>query len=85
MGRGMDMFLLCRPTAKIVLLHLPSFFVTRLGKTHGYFSPFYSLAFVHGFIGGVSLYFNDLFFSLGGSGECGRMALRFIGPLKGKE
>lgn len=27
--------------------------------------PFYSLAFVHGFIGGVSLYFNDLVFSLG--------------------
>lgn len=26
--------------------------------------PFYSLAFVHGYIGGVSLYFNDLVFSL---------------------
>lgn len=79
------MAVLYRPTANIVLLHLPSFFVTRLGKTSGYFTPLYSLAFVHGYIGGVSLYFNDLVFSRGGGGARGKwgvwgMALRFICP-----
>lgn len=83
------MVFLSRPTAKIVLLHLPSFFVTRLGKTNGCFSPFYSLAFVHGYIGGVSLYFNDLVFSLGGQGMGGVRSLgdgfAVYQALKGKE
>lgn len=42
--------------------------------------PFYSLAFVHGYIGGVSLYFNDLVFSLGGAGEMGGWFCGLLGP-----
>lgn len=38
----------------------------------GHFSPFCSLAFVHGYIGGVTLYFDDLVSLSRGGGEGGR-------------